>query len=208
MQILISVSFVNNIMAKIKTALNSTKKDIILKSAATLFRTKGFKATSVRELAESLGIEAPSLYNHIGSKVEILEDICFGIAEDYTAFMENTVLSKENALTKTTQIIQFHIQKVYNDFDKVFVADHEWKHLPKKQLEQFLMQRKAYENNFVMIIEEGQKKYFKNTDAKITVFTILSAVRGLEFLHKRRQEVTLQLLEENMVQHLLNGITK
>jgi TetR/AcrR family transcriptional regulator, cholesterol catabolism regulator len=195
-------------MAKIKTALNGTKKDIILKNAAALFRIKGFKATSVRELADSMGIEAPSLYNHIGSKAEILEEICFSIAEDYTVFMENIKASKENVLLKTTQIIQFHIQKVYNDFDKVYVADHEWKHLSKKQLELFLAQRKIYENNFVSIIEEGQKKYFKKLNAKIAVFTILSAVRGLEFLHKRRQEFTLEMLEENMIQHLLNGITK
>jgi TetR/AcrR family transcriptional regulator, cholesterol catabolism regulator len=195
-------------MAKIKQQLNGTKKDIILKHAAALFRTKGFKATSVRELADTMGIEAPSLYNHIGSKVEILQDICFDIATDYTVFMNDTIAAKENAKTKATKLIQFHIQKLYADFDKVYVADHEWKHLPKRQLEEFLAQRKAYENNFVDIIEDGiQKKYFKKLDAKIAVLTILSAVRGLEFLHRRRQEFTLQALEENMINHLLNGIT-
>ena len=195
-------------MAKIKTTLYDSKKDIILKNAAALFKSKGFKATSVRELADTMGIEAPSLYNHIGSKIEMLEDICFGIAEDYTLFMNNVIDSKDNVLEKVTKLIRFHIQKVYNDFDKVYVADHEWKHLPKKQLEQFLMQRKMYENNFVLIIEEGQKKHFKKIDARITVLAILSAVRGLEFLHKRRQEFTLQILEDSMVQHLINGIIK
>jgi TetR/AcrR family transcriptional regulator, cholesterol catabolism regulator len=195
-------------MAKIKQQLNGTKKDIILKHAAVLFRTKGFKATSVRELADTMGIEAPSLYNHIGSKVEILQDICFDIATDYTVFMNDIVVAKENAKIKATKIIQFHIQKLYADFDKVYVGDYEWKHLPKRQLEEFLAQRKAYENNFVAIIEDGiQKKYFKKLDAKIAVLTILSAVRGLEFLHRRRQEFTLQALEENMINHLLNGIT-
>jgi TetR/AcrR family transcriptional regulator, cholesterol catabolism regulator len=196
-------------MAKIKQQINGTKKDIILKNAALLFRTKGFKATSVRELADTMDIEAPSLYNHIGSKVEILQDICFDIAADYTFFMNTLVSTKETALSKATKIIHFHLEKLYTDFDRVYVADHEWKQLPKRQLEEFLIQRKMYENSFVSIIEEGiQKKYFKKLEAKIVVFTILSAVRGLEFLHKRKQEFTLEALQENMVEHLLNGIIK
>jgi TetR/AcrR family transcriptional regulator, cholesterol catabolism regulator len=196
-------------MAKIKQQINGTKKDIILKNAAALFRSKGFKATSVRELADTMGIEAPSLYNHIGSKGEILQDICFEVAADYTLFMDDLISTKESALTKATRLIQFHIEKLYNDFDKVYVADHEWKQLPKKQLEEFLLQRKMYETSFVGIVEEGiQKKYFKKLDAKIAVFTILSAVRGLEFLHRTKHAFSLEALQENMVQHLLNGITK
>ncbi len=196
-------------MAKIKQQLNGTKKDIILKNAALLFRTKGYKATSLRELADTMNIEAPSLYNHIGSKIEMLQDICFEIAADYTLFMNGIVVSKENAKIKATKLIQFHIQKLYNDFDKVYVADHEWKQLPKKQVQDFLAQRKKYENNFVDIIEDGiQKKYFKTLDAKIAVLTILSAVRGLEFLQRRKQEFTLEILQENMIFHLLNGIIK
>jgi TetR/AcrR family transcriptional regulator, cholesterol catabolism regulator len=195
-------------MAKIKTVLNGTKKEIILKNAAMLFRSKGFKATSVRELADSLGIEAPSLYNHIGSKAEMLQEICFDIATDYSTFMQTIIASTDNAKIKTTKLVQFHIQKLYNDFDKVYVADHEWKQLPKKQLEEFLIQRKIYENNFVEIIEEGvQKKLFKNLEPRITVLTILSAVRGLEFLHNKKNEFTIELLQENMIHHLLNGIT-
>ena len=62
-------------MAKIKSGKNASKKDIIIKKAALLFRTKGFNAASMRELAEAVGVEAPSLYNHIGSKSELLQAI-------------------------------------------------------------------------------------------------------------------------------------
>lgn len=196
-------------MAKIKVQANGTKKDIIVKNAAALFRKKGFAATSVRELAESLGIEAPSLYNHIGSKVELLQEICFAVAEDYTANMNRIIDSTENTAQKIEAIIRFHVRKLSTDFDRVFVADHEWKQLPKKKLEEFLMFRRTYEKHMIDIISEGiEKKLFKNLLPSITVLTILSAVRGLELTQKHKNEFTIEQLEDNMVQHLLNGIIK
>ena len=71
-------------MAKIKPGKNASKKDVIITKAASLFRTKGFSAATMRELADAVGIEAPSLYNHIGSKSEILQAICFKVAGEFT----------------------------------------------------------------------------------------------------------------------------
>lgn len=196
-------------MAKIKTLTNGTKKEVILKNAALLFRKNGFKATSLRELAETMHIEAPSLYNHIGSKGELLQEICFTVGKDFTAKMETVLASKEDSKEKIKTLVQFHIQKIYTDFDNVFVSNHEWKHLQKKQLSDFLKQRKQYENNFIAIVQHGVKeKIFKPLNPQVVVLTILSAVRGLEFLHSHINEFSLAKLEEGVTQHLLTGITK
>ena len=56
-------------MAKVQRR-KASKKELILEKAATMFRQKGFAATSMRDLAETVGIEAASLYNHIRSKMK------------------------------------------------------------------------------------------------------------------------------------------
>ena len=197
------------IMAKIKIESNGSIKDKILVNAAELFRKKGFAAASVRELAEALGIEAPSLYNHIGSKAELLQEICFEVAKDYTIHMGQVLQSKKNAADKIAEIIRFHVRKLSTDFDKVFVSEHEWKRLPQKSLEEFLAQRKLYENNMIDIVKEGiAKKLFKNLLPSIAVLAILSAVRGLELRQRHKNEFTIEELEETMIQHLLHGIIK
>ena len=196
-------------MAKIKIESNGSIKDKILVNAAELFRKKGFAAASVRELAEALGIEAPSLYNHIGSKAELLQEVCFEVAKDYTIHMEQVLQSKKNAADKIAEIIRFHVRKLSTDFDKVFVSEHEWKRLPQKSLEEFLAQRKLYENNMIDIVKEGiAKKIFKNLLPSIAVLAILSAVRGLELRQRHKNEFTIEELEETMIQHLLHGIIK
>lgn len=196
-------------MAKIKTETNGSIKEMILTNAAELFRKKGFAAASVRELAESLGIEAPSLYNHIGSKAELLQEICFDVAKDYTMHMDEVLISKKNAAQKTADIVRFHVRKLSTDFDKVFVSEHEWKRLPQKNLEEFLAQRKLYEKNMIDILKDGiEKKIFKNILPSIAVLAILSAVRGLELRQRHKNEFTIEELEETMVEHLLHGIIK
>jgi len=196
-------------MAKIKAALNGTKKDAILKKAAALFRAKGFKASSMRELAQKNGIEAPSLYNHIGSKSELLQDICFKVAKDFNEQLATVEASTTPVTVKLEKLIRFHIAMMMESFDEVYVSNHEWKYLEEPQLSAFLQQRKQYETSMVQLLNEGiTNKEFKNMHPQVAVLTILSAVRGLEFWQRYKKEIDAEVLASNMVNHLLNGLRK
>jgi AcrR family transcriptional regulator len=196
-------------MGKILTEKNTTKKDAIAKKAAVLFKAKGFKATSMRELAEVVGVEAPSLYNHIGSKSELLQQICFKVADKFNVHLNNVEKTSGNVVEKIETIIRFHIREMLEDFDEVFVANHEWKHLPKPFLGNFLNQRRNYEKRLVLLIEKGiRRKELKKNDAYVVVLTMLSAVRGLEFWQRHKKDISVEVLEHTMVSQLLNGIVK
>ena len=49
----------------IPTAPALSRKNQIDRTATALFRARGYAATSMRELAMALGLEAGSLYSHI-----------------------------------------------------------------------------------------------------------------------------------------------
>ena len=196
-------------MAKIKPGKNATKKDVITHKASALFRTRGFNAASMRELAEMVGVEAPSLYNHIGSKSELLQAICFTIATEFTSHLDVVENTPVTNLLKIENIIRFHIKMMLDKFDEVFVANHDWKHLKEPYLSNFLNQRRHYEKRLVALIEEGIKtKEFKRSNPYVAVLTILSAVRGLEFWQRHKKNVSPLVLEDDMVNHLLKGMIK
>ncbi len=196
-------------MARIRPAKNSSKKDVIIKKAAVLFKMKGFNATSMRELADAVGVEAPSLYNHIGSKSELLQSICFKVAAEFNTQLTAAESSNTAVIIKIEKIIRFHITMMLNEFDKVFAANHEWKHLQEPFLTNFLTQRRNYEKRLVALIEEGiNKKEIKNINPYVAVLTLLSAVRGLEFWQRHKKNISTKMLEDDMVTHLLKGITK
>ena len=195
-------------MAKIKSGGAVSKKDSILKSAATLFRTKGFKASSMRELALAMGVEAPSLYNHIGSKSELLQNICFKVADDFQGHLQEVEASNESAVEKLEKLIRFHIRMMLQSFDEVCVSNHEWKFLEEPHLSNFLQHRKTYEQRMILLVKQGiQEKSLKNIHPQVAVLTILSAVRGLEFWQRYKKDLDATVLENNMVNQLLTGIT-
>ncbi|MEJ7586961.1 MAG: TetR/AcrR family transcriptional regulator [Ferruginibacter sp.] len=195
-------------MAKILNTKNGTKKDKIIQQAALLFKSRSYSAASMRELAESLGVEAPSLYNHIGSKSELLQAICFKVGNKFTSQIEIISRGTAPALSKIESIIRFHIQIMLENFDEVYVANHEWRHLPEPFLSDFLNIRRNYEKNLVDLVEAGMgKNEIKNINPYVAVLTILSAVRGLEFWQRNKKNISAQVLEDDMVSHLLTGIT-
>ena len=196
-------------MAKILTGKNATRKEVIIEKAAMLFKTKSYTAASMRELAEALGVEAPSLYNHIGSKSELLQAICFKAGQSFMDHVKAIEIMPISISHKIESTIRFHIQMMLENFDEVYVANHEWRHLKEPFLSDFLNIRRSYEKSLVTLLEEGiEKDEIKPINPYVAVLTILSAVRGLEFWQRNKKNIPPQVLEDDMVNHLLNGIVK
>jgi TetR/AcrR family transcriptional regulator, cholesterol catabolism regulator len=185
----------------------ASKKDLIVQKAASMFRDKGFPATSMRDLAESVGIEAASLYNHIQSKSEILQQIIFRISDDcnkHLAELDNGGLSN---IQKIESITRFHIQMMLNRIEEYHVMINEWIHLEAQSLTDFIIQRRTYVQKLESYIGDGiAAKEIKPVLPYVAVLTILSAVRGLEFWHRSQKKYTPEELEENMVTYLIGGL--
>src|SRR5215216_407281 len=108
-------------MAKIIPVKNGTKKEAITQKASKLFKEKGFSATSMRDIAEAFGVEAASLYNHINSKKEILQEICFKIANLFTTHINKVEVSDLPVLEKFELIIRFHIHMMLQEYQSVYI---------------------------------------------------------------------------------------
>ncbi len=92
-----------------------TTRDRILNEALTLFADNGYDGTSVEEIAEKVGIKAPSLYNHFKGKEDILNALIdmaearyeefFGSDRHFGKLPEN----KEEFIQTSLQKISFTI---------------------------------------------------------------------------------------------------
>lgn len=194
-------------MAKIKRNRNGTRKDVIIIKAAKLFREKGYSATSMRDLAEHVGVEAASLYNHISSKAEILQEICFKVATNFLTHIEEIDASSKNPIDKIEAVLRFHIKQMVDNYEEVYVSDREWKHLTDPYLSNMQNQRRAYRQRMASMIEEGKRNGdIREIDAPTVVLIMLHAVSGIESWHRSKKKITAELLEENMVTILIEGL--
>ena len=197
-------------MSRVSPKKNSTRKDAISRAAARLFREKGFSATVMRDLALEVGMEAASLYNHIRSKSELLQEICFRIAHTFTAQLDE--LEKDESLSsleKLEAVLRFHIRMWVDKLDEVLVTNNESRYLEEPYLSAFLNERRVYVRRLENIIEEGIRKgQVRQIEPYAAVLTLMSAVRGIEFWHRTKKNVSAQQLEESMVANLVTGLKK
>ena len=172
-----------------------------------MFKDKGFAASSMRDLAETVGIEAASLYNHIKSKSEILQEIIFHAASECNLQLEEVDAEGKSSLEKIEEIIRFHVRMMLTRFEEYHVMTHEWIHLSEPHLTNFITIRRSYVQRLEAIVQEGiRNKEMKPVIPYVAVLTILSAVRGLEFWHRSQKKYSPQQMEDNMVTHLITGL--
>ncbi len=162
-----------------ETAQLSRKEQIVVASAK-LFREKGFEAASMRDIARALGIEAASLYSHIKSKDELLEIICFQMADRLLKAIDEVNDIYFNAEEKLRMAISNHVKIVTDDLDASSVFLREWRHLKPEKLKEFIPLRNRYEDGFTHILVNGENEnVFEAPDKKFAVLTILSAVNWI-----------------------------
>ena len=186
-----------------------SKKSQIYRAAAQLFKEKGYQAASMRNLAERVELRASSLYNHIGSKEEILQQICFEHAQDFLKAMQEVEQLPISQGQKIERLLRFHIRKALKEVSSLTVFNDEWKHLSSPHLEEFRDLRKDYENRFRSIIEQAVAKgELPNLDTELLLYALLNAIHWLPNWNHRNSELTASELEEQVLRILLKGIQK
>jgi len=189
---------------------NLSRKEQVIRKAAELFRQKGYAASSMRDLAQMLGIEAASLYSHIKSKEEILRTLCFDMAAEFRASLVEVEQQDVSASEKLRRGIIGHIQVMARDLTASAVFMNEHRHLSQPYLRDFLLLRINYINRFKRIIEAGmQSGEFKDTiDKKLAVMTLFSSLNWMPMWYDPVGTIEPIELGRQLADMLVNGLKK
>jgi TetR/AcrR family transcriptional regulator, cholesterol catabolism regulator len=95
-----------------------TTADRLLANAARLFRTKGYAATSTRELSELLGLQKASLYYHMGSKEDLLFDLCISTLEEVAQVFDEAISEGGTSLEILHRLATRYLKEALEDADK------------------------------------------------------------------------------------------
>lgn len=81
------------------------RRDVILERAADLFARQGVAATTVREIADAVGILSGSLYHHFASKDDIVDAIVGSFMDDLVSRYDAVLASTDDAAERLRGLV-------------------------------------------------------------------------------------------------------
>ncbi len=97
----------------------ATTKDRILLSALDLFSQYGYEAVSVEQIAQAVGIKAPSLYKHYKSKQDIFDAIFVEMQRRYDEQTEKMNLHMTNASADQNRFSEIKADALVQEVQKL-----------------------------------------------------------------------------------------
>ncbi|WP_154222070.1 TetR/AcrR family transcriptional regulator [Marinicella rhabdoformis] len=173
----------------------SSKRDLILAATQELLSKHGFHGFSMKQLADTAGVAAGSIYNHFENKEDLILQLHLQILTDIASY---TFASYDDKATLFAQYQHFWLQ-FWNyclDHPTAVLCKDQFDHLPPKQ--------KAVQSEKIMqlfepltrFFEAGKsQKVFKDLDNEVLSVLSLETSSVLARLQLMQQ---INLTEENI----------
>ena len=161
----------------------------ILAIAAQLMSVKGYKGTTLQEIADRVGIHKSTIFHYFSNKEELLLEILKISVDEVTARL-NQIIKDKNLIPekKLQKAMRNHLRMLANHIDNVNVYLAEMHFLSERNKQKYLRNRKYYEECFLKIVDEmkaSDKIYFAGQDSKIVVYGILGMCNWVVKWYKR-----------------------
>ncbi len=190
-------------------ALRSQRRAEMVAIAAELFAQKGYRATTVREIADAAGILSGSLYHHFDSKESIGDEILAGfineVLADYRAALDSAPDPKavlEQIVRSTTRTLSQHraaLTMLQNDWN-YFAAQPRFAYLPKALRE--------IERIWIGQLELGKQAglFRPDLDAKLT-YRLLQDALWVPAQWRRTRGYSTDQVVDGFLRILFDGIS-
>ena len=136
------------------------KRDELVLLAAKLFKEKGFKATTLNDLAKQAGVERASLYYYISSKDELIQEVIRGVTDANAAAASKIVrlksLGPEEKLRRLVELLMISYEENYPHM-YVYMQEqmHEVEYGKTPWAKQMMRQTRRFENMVMSLMVEG-----------------------------------------------------
>jgi TetR/AcrR family transcriptional regulator, cholesterol catabolism regulator len=140
-----------------------TRREELAREAARLFAEKGYHGTSIGALADAIGVQKASLYAHIEGKQDLLYETMRQGAEAFHGALD--AIPEELPPTEKIRLaLRGHLRVVAGQIELATVFVQEWRYLDGERREQFVSERRRYEERVRALFREGRELGELRTD--------------------------------------------
>src|SRR6476469_10652878 len=183
----------------------SARREELTRVAARLFAERGYQGTSLADLADALGLQKPSLYHHIDSKEDLLWEVAWDGAEAFHAGLDG-VPADAIATDRIREALRAHLAGVAGQLDVATVFVREWRFLSGERREQFVAERRRYEERIRDLFREGVDGSELRTDLDIATAALLFLSAANWAYTWLRADADTNALADRLFAALLDGM--
>ena len=149
-----------------------TRRDELTRQAARLFAEQGYHGTSMEDLAVAMGVQKGTLYAHVRSKEDLLSELARAGA---TAFHHALDAIDETlpVVEKLRLALRAHLRVVSQQLDIATVFVREWRYLEGERRDEFLAERRRYEERIRALFRDGVEQSELRTDLDVGVAALV-----------------------------------
>jgi AcrR family transcriptional regulator len=184
-----------------------TRRRQIEDVASALFSSRGYAATSMRDIAKELDLQGGSLYAHIPSKEAVLAAIVEEAAEGFHAAVRPVAERDGPAAERLAEMIAAHVRVVTGARERAKVFLFEWTYLGEPRREAVRRSRAAYQGYFERVVAEGVAAgELATADPRLAAVLVLSALNAMAHWYRPDGALEPDALAGHYTELFLEGL--
>ncbi|MFB9314675.1 TetR/AcrR family transcriptional regulator [Nocardioides plantarum] len=183
----------------------AARREEIVAAAARFFAEQGYHTVGMREIADAVGIKGASLYNHFGSKEEILYAIALKMTRDPQE-QHLPLLDAEGTPTeRLASLIEAHVRNLADNRVEHLVSLRELPALTPEHLARVTDYRKYYQRRVRDVIAAGARAGELHVeDPSRAAIAVLDMLNGISWW--LRDDHDVEALVTTYVSFAIDGV--
>lgn len=182
------------------------KREVVLETAVTLFNERGFRATSLDDVARQLGVTKPTIYQYVGSKDEILFDCVVRGLEMIRTAAEAATQGHQTGRGKLEAAMHAYALAMTRDFCRCVTrtADTE---LSEESRKEFRRLKRSIDEMMRGMVQAGMDDgSLRAGNARVVTFTLSGALNWIGRWYEPSREMDPEFIATNVVRTLVAGL--
>ncbi len=170
------------------------QRDRMLKAAAYCFNQKGYSGTSLKDVADILGLTDAALYYYVRNKEELVYQCYLRAADVGCDAMDRAIADAQCGFDQVRLYIRYHIEYMVGDRGPIAIMS-EIPSLKPEHCEEVLELSRSHSSRFESLLEKGIKDCsIAPCDVRMTGNSIMGSINWIPKWFHGDEEVAERLL--------------
>ncbi|MFZ5510895.1 MAG: TetR/AcrR family transcriptional regulator [Pseudomonadota bacterium] len=166
-------------------AEESNRRAELIRAAARLFREKGYDATTIRDIANAVGMRSGSPFYHFKSKQDMLRAVMSEGLQQALAALEQVAARPASPRDKFRGLIRAHLATILEpSADFIPVLLYEWRALDQESRAEVIAVKDRYEAIWQDCLGELKKAGLLRNDGKVERLLMFGALNWIAQWYK------------------------